>query len=132
MMPLLIPKASSSTLAIGARQLVVHDALDTSWASGVRSASLTPSTTVASIGSLDGTVRTTRLAPAARCLLSASRGAEDAGRLDDDFDAEIGPRQLGRVALLEHLHGVPAGAHHAICTTISPGNRPNTVSYLSR
>ena len=33
---------------------------------------------------------------------------EEAGRLDDDVDAQVAPRQVGRVALGEHLHRVAA------------------------
>jgi hypothetical protein len=42
-MPLTIPKRSLRTLAIGARQLVVHDAFEiTWWAAGSNTSSLTP------------------------------------------------------------------------------------------
>ncbi len=33
---------------------------------------------------------------------------EEAGRLDDDVDAEVAPRQVGGVALAEHLERVVA------------------------
>jgi hypothetical protein len=35
-------------------------------------------------------------------------GREEPGRLDDDIDAELLPRQLGRVADLQHLELVVA------------------------
>src|SRR5713101_1365072 len=67
--PRLMPKLSRSTLATVARQLVVHEALDTSSClTGSYFCSLTPSTTVMS-GSLAGAVITTFLAPAWRCLV---------------------------------------------------------------
>src|SRR5437867_12266684 len=72
-----MPKLSSSTLATVARQLVVHEALDTSACfTGSYACSLTPRTTVMS-GSLAGAVITTFLAPACRCLddVASSRKA---------------------------------------------------------
>ena len=64
MSPLSTPKASSSTLTMGTKQLVVHEALETttSWA-GSNSSSLTPITKVAST-SVAGAEMMTRLAPA--------------------------------------------------------------------
>src|SRR5438552_7971993 len=68
-----MPKLSSRTLATVARQLVVHEALDTSSClTGSYFCSLTPSTTVMS-GSLAGAVMTTFLAPACRCLDEVAR-----------------------------------------------------------
>jgi len=55
-------------LAIGAKQFVVHDALDINFESSLRSPSFTPNTTVASISSFGGTVKTTFLAPASICF----------------------------------------------------------------
>ncbi len=71
--PRLIPNASSMTLASGARQLVVQEALETIRCSAVSRSSLTPITTMASISSLGGTVSTTFAAPAARCFCRCSR-----------------------------------------------------------
>ncbi len=130
--PCSIPKVSSSTLAIGARQLVVQEALEMILCSGFRSSSLTPRTMVASISSLAGTVRRTCLAPASRCLLQRFAGPEDAGGLDDEVDAQLLPGQTGRVPLLEHLDGVPTGAHHPVTDDDFPGKRPKTVSYFSK
>jgi len=43
MSPFSMPNRSFSTFAIGARQLVVHDALDTTvWCAGSNTVSLTP------------------------------------------------------------------------------------------
>ena len=68
----MIPKLSSRTFAIGAKQFVVHEALDTILSSGFKSSSFTPRTIVASISSFGGTVSNTFLAPAFRCLLRDS------------------------------------------------------------
>jgi hypothetical protein len=70
-----MPKVSSKTLATGARQLVVQEALLTSWQASFSSWSLTPSTMMAStsVGSRGGTVRITFRAPASRCGSSSLR-----------------------------------------------------------
>ncbi len=63
-MPLSIPKASSRTLTIGTKQLVVHEAFETTKSlSGSNSESLTPTTKVAST-SVAGADTMTRVAPA--------------------------------------------------------------------
>src|SRR5216117_574424 len=68
MKPRLMPNLSSRTLAVVARQLVVHEALlMMRCLAGSYAFSLTPSTTVTS-GSLAGAVMMTFLAPAWRCL----------------------------------------------------------------
>src|SRR5260370_35231351 len=59
-----MPKLSCSTLAMGARQLVVQDALDTTVMSLVITAWFTPYTTVASTPSAGAEISTLR-APAA-------------------------------------------------------------------
>src|SRR5919204_1046110 len=72
MKPRLIPNLSSSTLAVVARQFVVHDAFEMMRClAGSYAFSLTPSTTVTS-GSLAGAVMMTFLAPAAMCLLAVA------------------------------------------------------------
>src|SRR6476469_9188833 len=59
-------KASSSTLIIGTKQFVVHDALETTlWVAGSKVSSFTPTTKVASAPS-DGADTMTRGAPPAR------------------------------------------------------------------
>ena len=73
MKPRSMPKLSSRTLATGARQLVVHEALETMLCAGVRIESLTPSTMIASTSSLGGTVRMTFFAPARRWGSSLAR-----------------------------------------------------------
>ena len=60
MSPLAMPKASSSTLTMGTKQLVVHEALETTTSrAGSNSSSLTPMTKVAS-ASADGAEMMTR------------------------------------------------------------------------
>ena len=72
MKPRLMPNLSSRTLAVVARQLVVHEALlMIRCLAGSYAFSLTPSTTVTS-GSLAGAVMMTFLAPAAMCLLAVA------------------------------------------------------------
>src|SRR6202042_3946895 len=72
MNPLTIPKLSCSTLAMGATQFVVHDALEMMLcAAGSYAASFTPITIVMS-SPVAGAETITFLAPAARCALAAS------------------------------------------------------------
>ena len=67
-----MPKVSCSTLATGARQLVVHDAFEMMWCSaGLYISRLMPMHSVTS-GSLAGAEITTFLAPPARCLPAPS------------------------------------------------------------
>src|SRR6056297_3525584 len=61
--PFSTPNASFNTFTTGARQLVVHDALDTHWSSDLSASSFTPRTIILSIASLEGTVRITFFAP---------------------------------------------------------------------
>src|SRR3954470_5386555 len=64
--PRLMPHLSFITLASGARQLVVHEALETI-ASPLYDLSLTPKTNIG-VSSLDGADRMTFFAPASRCF----------------------------------------------------------------
>src|SRR5689334_3550801 len=127
-----MPKRSCSTFASGARQLVVHDALEMIWCvAGSYFSSLTPRTTVMS-GPLAGAVITTFLAPASRCLAAASRLVNS----PVDSTTTSTPRSF---------HGSSAGSRTARplkplpSTTISSsvedtenGRRPRIESYLSR
>ncbi len=71
--PLAIPNSSLTTLAIGARQLVVQDALDTTVALASRVFSLTPMTMVGTwSGLLVGAEMTVFFAPASTCLWAPS------------------------------------------------------------
>src|SRR3989338_7705772 len=63
--PSTMPKFSSMILTSGARQLVVHDAFDTTVMSRVNDVWLTPMTNIGA--SLDGAEITTRFAPPDRC-----------------------------------------------------------------
>ena len=101
-----MPNASCSTLAIGARQFVVHDALEMMWCvAGSYLSSLTPMTTVMS-SPLAGAEMMTFFAPPVDVRAGLVGVGEEAGRLDDDVDAEVLPRQRARVALGEHLDGL--------------------------
>src|SRR5262245_11399745 len=64
--PRLMPHLSFSTLAIGARQLVVHEALETI-ASPLYLVWFTPKTNIG-VSSFDGADSTTFFAPASRCF----------------------------------------------------------------
>src|SRR5579859_3360982 len=73
MKPRSTPKASSSTLIIGTRQLVVQEALDTTQCfAGSNVSSFTPMTKVAS-APLHGADTTTRNAPSARWAAALSQ-----------------------------------------------------------
>ena len=47
-------------------------------------------------------------------LLRSLTGREEPGRLEDDIDAELTPRQCCRIALREHLHLLAAGVDNAV------------------
>src|SRR6476659_9483036 len=68
--PRLMPHLSLTTLAIGARQLVVHDALEM-MASPLYLAWFTPYTNIG-VSSLDGAESTTFFAPASRCFCAVT------------------------------------------------------------
>src|SRR5659263_522134 len=63
MNPISMPKLSFRTFATGARQFVVHEALDMHWCSGLSILSFKPTTIIASMASFAGTVRITFFAP---------------------------------------------------------------------
>src|SRR4051794_40627579 len=74
--PFSTPKASSRTLIIGTKQLVVHEAFDTTrWAAGSKVSSLTPITNVAS-APVAGAEMITRGAPASRCAAALARSVK--------------------------------------------------------
>src|SRR6202162_4355445 len=130
--PLTIPKLSSSTLAIGATQFVVHEALDTMWCvAGSYASSFTPITTVMS-SSLAGAEMMTFFAPASRC----ARAVGPVVNRPVDSITTSTPRSR---------HGSLAGSRSArILIDLSPTRMvspdtdtssarvPSTVSYLSR
>ena len=130
-MPLTRPNFSCRTLTIGAKQLVVHEALEMiSWSAWM-APSLTPITTVMS-APLAGAEMTTFLAPAsiwARALSASVKNPVDSsttstpkspqGRLAGSRSAKM------RIALPLTTKSSPA-------TSISPAKRPWVESYLSR
>ena len=65
-----MPQLSLSTLAIGAKQLVVHEAFETISSPSYLS-KLTPQTNIG-VSSLEGALNTTCLAPAVMCLRAVS------------------------------------------------------------
>ncbi len=92
--PRSMPNVSWSTFAIGARQLVVQEALEMMVCfAGSYVSSLTPITMVMS-SFLAGAEMMTFLAPPSMCALALVGVGEEAGRLDDDVDAEVAPGQL--------------------------------------
>ena len=102
MSPLTMPNSSSSTLAIGARQFVVHEALEmTSWLPESYCRSLMPMTIVMS-SFFAGAEMMTFLAPASRCARALVASVKWPGRLDDDVGARApstaGPRGRARRA----------------------------------
>ena len=86
--------SSSITLTMGTKQLVVHDAFETTMSfSGSKSSSLTPMTKVAS-ASPDGAEMMTRLHRAAQMAGGGLPAGEDPRGLDHQVDPERGPGQL--------------------------------------
>ena len=118
---------------MGTKQLVVHEALDTTKSlAGSNSSSLTPTTKVASTP-VAGAEMMTRVAPASRWAAADLPGGEQAGRLDDHVDAELVPREGLGIPLGQHGDGT--GVEHDGCepsTVTSLPNRPWVESYRSR
>src|SRR5512132_2392829 len=126
------PNASSSTLAIGATQLVVHDAFEITlcW-EGSYASSFTPRTTVRS-SPLAGALITTFSAPASMCLFAFSRSVNS-------------PVDSITIWAPSSFHGSSAGSRTASTRSsspstvtppsnvpTSPSNRPSTESYFRR
>ena len=76
----------------------------------------------------------TFFAPAVEVLGGVVAVGEEAGRLDDDVDAEVAPRQRGGVALGEHLEllAVDDAGRRRVDLDRRPGTGPRIESYLSR
>ena len=110
-----MPTRSLRTLATGARQFVVHDALEmTWWFSGVVDLVEVDAEDDRRVG-LGRRRGDDDLLRARLEVLGGVRAlGEEAGRLDDDVDAEVAPRQRGRVALGEHLDLVAVDDQHAV------------------
>ena len=128
MKPCSIPNESCSTFASGATQLVVHEALETTWcARGSYASSLTPSTRVMS-GSVAGAEITTFLRAGVQVLLGAVAVGEETGRLEHHVDAEVAPRQHRRVALGQHPDLAVADAIEPSPTSTSSPSGPSVES----
>ena len=125
------PKLSLRTLTIGARQLVVHDALESVFSFPVRTLSLTPMTIVASRSPLAGADRMTFLAPdTARCFSSDSRLVKmpvDSKTISTSLHGMSGILGVACIAMR-----FPLTTRVLSSTAISPLKRPCTESYLSR
>ena len=129
--PCSTPNSSSNTLAIGAKQFVVHEALETMRSSAVKMSSFTPNTTVLS-SPFAGAEMTTLPAPASRCkpafsLLvntpvdstTTSMQREPHGRFDGSRSAEI-------------LMVEPLTTRFPPATSTVPLNRPWMLSNFSK
>ena len=127
MKPLSIPKASFSTLATGARQLVVHDAFETTTWSSVSLSWLTPCTTVRSAFSAGAETRT-RLASAFRCAEAFSFEVKMPvhSRTTSTPSSPQGSFEGSRSA--KTLKALPSTVMVSPSTRISPGKRPCTLS----
>src|SRR5690625_3431956 len=109
MSPRLMPKASLRTLAIGATQLVVQEALEMmSCVAGSYLSSFTPRTMVMS-SPLAGAEMTTFLAPASMCFLASSALVKMPVDSMTTY-AQVAPGKLGGVALGQDLDGLVADA----------------------
>ena len=96
-----------------ARQLVVHEALDTTkWRAGSNSWSFTPRTMVTS-APLDGADTTTRGRAGVEVPGGEVPGGEPAGGLDHDVHTELAPRQRLHLGLGEQAHA-PVAHHHGV------------------
>ncbi len=101
-----MPKLSLRTLATGARQFVVHEALlMTLWSAGLYAVWFTPMQTVMS-SFLAGAEMITLRAPASRCARALVASVKNPVELDDQVDTEVAPRQPLWVTLCED--GEPA------------------------
>ena len=133
-----MPNLSCSTLAIGARQLVVQLALETNFICGVSSSSFTPITQVRSGLSLAGALRTTFFAPACNVGVVAGlafggigAAGENAGAFDDDIDASFPQGNLAGSRSLSTSMRLPLTtiALSSCCTV--PLKRRCVLSYFS-
>src|SRR6185295_9145328 len=131
MKPVSMPTVSFKTLATGARQLVVHEPLETTRWSLVSLSWLTPNTMVASAPS-EGAETSTRLAPAVRCATALALALKmpahsSAMSTPSSFHGSLeGSRSAETLILpLPRLSESPS-------TVTMPGNRPCTESKRSR
>jgi hypothetical protein len=127
-----MPNLSSSTFASGARQFVVQEALETMRSVGFSVSSFTPITTIASIASFGGTVRTTRFAPASMCFWQSSRRVKMpvASTAKSTLFCLCGRFAGSRSAVIWIL--LPSTAIQSLPAFTLPAKRPWTVSYFRR
>ena len=97
-----MPTVSLTTLANGARQFVVHDALEMTWCCVLVVLVEVDAEDDRDVLVLGGRGDDDLLGAGVEVLGGLVAVGEEAGRLDDDVDAEVAPRQLRGVALLEH------------------------------
>ena len=88
--------------------------------------------TIVTSSSLAGAEMMTFLAPPSMWRLGLGGVGEEAGRLDDDVDAEVAPGQLRRVALGEGTIFLPPTMIASSVAFTSAARRPRMLSYLSR
>ena len=78
--------------------------------------------------SLAGAEMMTFFAPASRCLAASSRFGEEAGRLEDDVDAEVAPAELGGIALGRTRISLPSTTRPSSESSTVPGYGPRIES----
>merc|ERR1719252_510963 len=131
--PCLMPNFSFTTLTIGARPLVVHDAHDTTAIEDSYSSSLTPTTRVGVSASLAGAEMMTCLAPPSMCFMQPSVVVN-------------APVDSQTYSTPVEAHGISVGSGVAVSDTLAPlirrpaspstsqvpEKRPCTVSCSSR
>src|SRR5690606_23232732 len=127
--PRLMPHLSLITLASGARQLVVHEALETiAWPA--YSVWLTPNTNIG-VSSLDGADSTTFFAPASRCFcalaLSRNRPVDS---ITTSAPTSSHFRLAGSRSWVRRIF-LPLTTRVLPSTLTSPLKRPCTESYCS-
>merc|ERR1719409_1837195 len=130
--PCLMPNFSFTTLTIGARPLVVHDAHDTTAMDDSYSSSLTPTTRVGVSASLAGAEMMTCLAPPSMCFMQPSvvvNAPVDSQTYSTPTLAH-GISVGSRVA--ESEIGMPLTVRPSPETSQVPEKRPCTVSCSSR
>ena len=96
MMPCSMPTASCSTLATGARQLVVQDALETTRCV-LRQLVVVDAVDDGQVGTVGRRRNDDALGAGGEMRRGLVLGGEDAGAFERDIDVELLPRQLGRV-----------------------------------
>ena len=79
-----------------------------------------------------GALMMTFWAPAAICALAFSASVKTPGALDDDVDAEVAPRQVGRVLLLEDPDLPAVDDQGSAVWSTTPGYVPYVESCLNR